>query len=111
MVIIRCDDQGMDFQYKPVGENLALQTWVLDVPKDMREIWGDRKMQAQQRFRIQYAPFRRHYLATHLITVLVSFQEGPQHHGWIRLERLVRIVLGQVLGTILGRFRRGAEGK
>lgn len=37
LVIFRCDYQGFYFSYKPLGENLALQSWVLDVPHDIRE--------------------------------------------------------------------------
>jgi len=38
LVIFRCDNLGMNYQYKPLGENLALQTWVLDVPTDVQEM-------------------------------------------------------------------------
>lgn len=37
LVVIRCDDQGMDFCYRPLGDSLALQTWVLDTPREILE--------------------------------------------------------------------------
>lgn len=37
MVVFRCDDLGMNYCYRPEGRNLALQTWVLDVPVAMKE--------------------------------------------------------------------------
>lgn len=37
MIIFRCDDLGFNYCYRPIGKNLALQAWVLDVPRVLKE--------------------------------------------------------------------------
>lgn len=37
VVIFRCDSIGLSYSYKPVGSNMALQTWLLDTPLPLKE--------------------------------------------------------------------------
>eukprot|EP00931_Biecheleriopsis_adriatica_P004708 TRINITY_DN106338_c0_g1_i1.p1 TRINITY_DN106338_c0_g1~~TRINITY_DN106338_c0_g1_i1.p1 ORF type:complete len:823 (-),score=151.99 TRINITY_DN106338_c0_g1_i1:92-2560(-) len=37
IVVFRCDAMGLNYSYRPTGKNIALQSWLVDVPAAMKE--------------------------------------------------------------------------
>eukprot|EP00440_Ansanella_granifera_P018190 gb/GFBE01019755.1/.p1 GENE.gb/GFBE01019755.1/~~gb/GFBE01019755.1/.p1 ORF type:complete len:824 (+),score=200.14 gb/GFBE01019755.1/:1-2472(+) len=37
IVVFRCDSLGLNYSYRPQGKNIAVQSWIVDVPAAMKE--------------------------------------------------------------------------
>lgn len=71
LVVIRCDKQGMDFHYKALGENLALQSWVLDVPQCVQ--------QREQQLRVIDGPEEPVGARSNVMAVATRYAASAQH--------------------------------